>query len=637
MTMRAFVVLLAIAFVGCGGPPPERRLLGQTRLIDDVTLNGVHRFSKGELLAHLHLGESSWVPLSPDFWFDEALLAVDAQRIESVYRAHGYHAATVTDIEVVPDGDDAVDLVITVDEGEPTLVRTLTFEWPADTTLDPTARPLVEQQAELHVGEPFEVGALNDTLGSLRLALEVWGYPLATVRGAADVNEGARLADVRVALVPGPHAAVGAIDIEGLVGVPGDQVDREVRFAIGQEYSPALVREIEQVIKGMDLFRWATVQPVTEVVDGKVTLRVRVSEAEPQSLRLGGRVAFEATRWEQQLLGGYTHTNLFGELTRLDLNVLAGWAELPDLLDPEAHGPVVTVNPRFTKKGLLEDYLVWTLDPRFDLGIEEGYQYYSPSNRIGVARWLSRHLRAEVSHTLRFVDFFAIADAFDANASLLGRDFRDPYLLSFVELRLDVYLADDVLAPRNGTILGFTYAIAGGALQGDFDYHQATATLRGYWQALSWMQWAARAMTGVIVGYGDAPGAPIDRKFYLGGASSVRGWGSRRLSPRLEECPDDGGACDSIPIGGQTMVQGNFELRLGPVAGFSLVGFVDMGDVQDKELTYVVDEWNYSAGPGLRYDSPVGLFRLDVGFRLNDPGLYDEPMYALYFGLGESF
>jgi translocation and assembly module TamA len=63
-----------------------------------------------------------------------------------------------------------------------------------------------------------------------------------------------------------------------------------------------------------------------------------------------------------------------------------------------------------------------------------------------------------------------------------------------------------------------------------------------------------------------------------------------------------------------------------------------VGDVQADELTWVPDEWNYSAGPGLRYDSPVGLFRLDVGFRLNDPGVFtDEPTWAAYFGFGETF
>ena len=122
---------------------------------------------------------------------------------------------------------------------------------------------------------------------------------------------------------------------------------------------------------------------------------------------------------------------------------------------------------------------------------------------------------------------------------------------------------------------------------------------------------------------------------YLGGATSVRGWGSRRLSPRIEECSPEGD-CKTIPVGGYAMVQGNFEARVEIIKKLSLVGFFDMGDVQ-AETTFDPSLWNYSAGPGLRAETPVGVARLDVGFRLNDPGIYTgEPVWGLYFGLGQA-
>ena len=84
--------------------------------------------------------------------------------------------------------------------------------------------------------------------------------------------------------------------------------------------------------------------------------------------------------------------------------------------------------------------------------------------------------------------------------------------------------------------------------------------------------------------------------------------------------------------------KGNLELRLRTFGDLYLVGFADLGDVQADDMKIVVDEWNYSGGPGLRFDSPIGLVRLDVGFRLNDTGVYpDEPSWAIYFGLGETF
>jgi outer membrane translocation and assembly module TamA len=63
-----------------------------------------------------------------------------------------------------------------------------------------------------------------------------------------------------------------------------------------------------------------------------------------------------------------------------------------------------------------------------------------------------------------------------------------------------------------------------------------------------------------------------------------------------------------------------------------------MGDVQDGEATYKPEEWNYTAGGGLRVDTPLGRVRLDFGYRLNDPGVFveDRP-WAIHFGFGEAF
>lgn len=635
------VALVAIAAIGCGGAPDARVVLGpEAPKIDEIEFVGVERFSAGAIIGHLHIAPHSWLPTADDHRYDPALMAVDVRRIEDLYGAHGYHAARVAGVEVLPDGDDSVDLRITVVEGQPTVVRSLRFEWATDSTLDPTARPEIERKAAVRVQAPFEVGQFNDTLGTLRLALEAWGYPLARVAGRADVFEDARRADVRVQIDPGPLARVGAIRIDGLVGVPEDLVRTELRFALGEVYSPQIVRSVEDVLKGMDVFRWVAVRPGSEVVDGLVDLRVRVAEADPQALRLGLQLGFDSARWDQQLLARYSHANLGGRLYRLDLDVLLGWAELPDPFSLDAHGPAVAVEPTFTKKGLLEDELLWALAPAYALDIRQGYTFQEPRNRLSVARWLGRRVRGELSHTVRYFDFLTTDAGFDPASSQLGAfDFRDPYLLSEGALRLDFYWLDNVHQPADGAAVTLEYTLAGGPLQGDYDFHKWTAEWRGYWRPFARLQTAARIGGGGIVPYGERPDAPVSRRFYLGGPTTVRGWGARRLSPR-SSCPaevDPDTPCKPVPIGGFSMIQGNVELRLALFADISLVGFFDVGDVQAAENTWTVADWNYSAGPGLRYDSPVGLFRLDAGFRLNDPGVYDEPPFALYFGLGETF
>ena len=82
----------------------------------------------------------------------------------------------------------------------------------------------------------------------------------------------------------------------------------------------------------------------------------------------------------------------------------------------------------------------------------------------------------------------------------------------------------------------------------------------------------------------------------------------------------------------------NFETRVRIWKGLWGVAFVDGGDVQADEVAFHPSQWNYSAGPGLRYDSRIGTFRVDVGIRLNDPARFsDQPRAAVHFGLGEAF
>jgi hypothetical protein len=371
-----------------------------------------------------------------------------------------------------------------------------------------------------------------------------------------------------------------------------------------------------------------------------VDVRIVVEESRPQQLRLGLGLGLQPNRWEQYAAARYSHANLGRTLTRLDLRVRAGYAELPAPWRPQEHGPIVDVEPSLRKKGLLEDQLVWTLEPAFELGLWEGYAFYAPRNRVGVSRFFTRFVETGVSHTVRFVDFFDVSPVLEGNRTILGLDFRDPYLVSFIELQLRLHLTDRLVDPRHGAVVALTYDLAGGIFGGQYDFHKATPEVRGYWTPLrERLQLAMRAQLGFIVPFGDEPGAPFDLKYYLGGANTVRGWGLRRLSPSVSQCPGtEQEGCRRIPVGGYTSALGNVEIRVRAWKGLWVVGFVDVGDVQADIATFHPTRWSWSTGPALRYDSLIGTFRLDLGVRLHDPyPELDEPRWAIHFGLGETF
>ncbi|MDJ0763626.1 MAG: BamA/TamA family outer membrane protein [Myxococcota bacterium] len=641
--------LLFCAFIACCATTRERQeITGARYEIDDIELKGVTRFEKDELLEYTFAGETSWLPFTETFYFNEALVPLDAQRIVALYHSHGYYDAEVVEIRAAPKRvrSNKVDLVISVHEGEPVRVTRIRYVWPdgppqCPMPSCPTAET-VETASRLSIGDPLEVPMMESTEASIERILKERGFALATAAVKATVDRDAKTAEVTVEIRPGKFAWIGEVRFLGLRRVPERLVLREVDGISGEPFSPQLLESIEQVVYAMDVFSAVEVVPGREIdAQGRMPITVVVTESKLQSIKVGVGLGFEPARWEERITGQYSHRNLFGELTRLDVRLRIGYAELPTPFTVKEHGPVLKVEPRLTKKGLLEKKLVWTAAPAFELGIDEGYQFYSPSTRLGVSRFFAQVLQVEVSHNFRFVDFFNLSETLDTNRSLLGLDFRDPYFLSYVALETKAYFTDRLFEPRNGIVLGARYAVAGGPFGGHYDYQKISPELRAYWQISTRVQVAARIETGYILPYGDRPAVPFDMKYYLGGADSVRGWGLKRLAPKTEICPPDEGEaedCRRIPIGGKTVFLGNIELRVRTFGDLYAVAFGDAGDVQPDEISYQPDEWNYSAGGGLRYASPIGKFRLDVGARLNETPLSrGEARWAFHIGLGEAF
>jgi translocation and assembly module TamA len=89
-----------------------------------------------------------------------------------------------------------------------------------------------------------------------------------------------------------------------------------------------------------------------------------------------------------------------------------------------------------------------------------------------------------------------------------------------------------------------------------------------------------------------------------------------------------------VSRGGEALLVLNQELRYLHPWGIGAAVFYDVGNVfarvQDIDLTL-----RHSVGAGLRYESPIGMLRLDVGFPLNPrPG---DRAYQWFFALGQAF
>jgi outer membrane protein assembly factor BamA len=609
-----------------------------------VELQGVERFEDDELTAYLNLRPTSPFAFGGRSYFVPGLEAVDRRRVEAVYAAHGYPDAKVTRFDVqIRHPERKVKrqrayVTIAVDEGQPTTIRAVRLRWvePVHASI---ARSEIEAAARLAPNDQFSIPSIEEAATRVEDGLAAQGFAFAEVEESARVDPVAHRADVALRIDPGPRKRVSAVQIDGLDRIPADLVQREADFAVGARYSPGLLRDLERKVYAMGVFSAVTVSKGERDDSPDLVVRVRVQENQLQRVKFGVGLGIDPVRWDQHVSALYRHDNLFGRLYGFTARATVGYAELPALYQPQQHGPVASLDLELRKKGLLERNLVWTEAPRVELGLWDGYQFYSVANRIGVSRFFTRFFELGLSYNNRFTDLFNISPTLDRNRTVLGLDFRDPYFLAFVQVSPTVHLTDDLLSPHNGVRISANYDLASTYLGGQFDYHKIEPDFRAYYRPHDRIQFALRSRVAMIFPYGLNPGAPIDLKLYLGGSGDVRGWGLRRLSPRVTLCPAGSTTdCDVVPTGGKSLLHGTFEFRVRTWRQLWVAAFTDAGDVRDGIAAFDLDGLMYSTGGGLRYDTDFGIFRLDVGVRLNDDPRFVEPRrWAIHFGVGEVF
>jgi outer membrane translocation and assembly module TamA len=206
-------------------------------------------------------------------------------------------------------------------------------------------------------------------------------------------------------------------------------------------------------------------------------------------------------------------------------------------------------------------------------------------------------------------------------------------LLSSVALGYHRTTADNVLNARSGYLLDAHVEKAGGVLQGDFRFVETILEGR-YYASLGRSVLAVRAKAGSIGSpHGSNLAVPFYRRYWLGGATSLRGWGRFDVAPLF----------DGVPIGGHTMVETSSELRAPLWGKFSGVVFAEAGNVWNNAWDFNLNDLRYDVGPGLRYQTPVGPIRFDFGYQLNRiPGLLidgkpEAHRYRFHFSIGQAF
>jgi translocation and assembly module TamA len=588
---------------------------------------------------------------------DEDVLPVDARRIEAYYRERGYYSARVEDVEVRPAGRRRVEVAFRLHEGGPVRVSKLTVNGLEET---PEARQRLGN-LPLRTGEVFTEAAYDAARAAVLRALRTSGWATAEVSQRATVLPDVGTAEVVYDAEPGPRWKFGAVFIAGTSAVPRDSIRDQVLGALtpGDWFDDERLVEAQARVFNLGVFGAVRVtRGHPDPRRGTIPVVVAVREAPFRTLRLGPGLGFQAIRWDVQALFGWQHRNFFGDLRRLGVDARLGYAWLPSPYDVKREGTVGLVALDFSQPGTFSRYVDTAARLEVEKGIEQAYDFYAERISLGLPLRVSSRWTLVPSYNLELYQLSNYGADFDPSDPAGGRTLENCEgnlcLLTYLEQRIGWDGRDNPVNTRRGWYVSFSLQEAFTVGTYGYRYLRFLPELRAFFPFGSRTVLALRGRIGALVPVREEGEPPIVARFMAGGPLSMRGYYTRRLAKMVRQ--ED----EWVSVGGNGLADANVELRFDMGRNLGAAVFLDAGNVSDSSA--VPSTWRsaidptllqWAAGVGLRYRTPFGPLRLDVGVRLPedfserpppvpytfwpDGSPHFEPIVAVHLSLGEAF
>jgi len=189
--------------------------------------------------------------------------------------------------------------------------------------------------------------------------------------------------------------------------------------------------------------------------------------------------------------------------------------------------------------------------------------------------------------------------------------------------------SDNLLDPTKGVRLGLAVTPYGGTSDGTpTTFVKLETTGSTYWSfgKRPDLTLALRGRYGSMLAQqtGDVPGSI---RFYAGGGGSIRGYGYQLVGP-LDQ--------NNKPLGARSVLEASAEARYRITRDIGVVAFLDGGNAYSTATPKFGEPLQWGAGLGLRYYTPIGPIRADVGIPLNRRRGVDDA-FQVYFSLGQAF
>jgi outer membrane protein insertion porin family/translocation and assembly module TamA len=583
-------------------------------------------------------------------------VARDALRLQVYYLERGFREAQV-DTAVARTGESAT-LTFEIVEGRPVTVDSVDVF-----SFDDIPDPGLFDDLPLQAGDPLSALLLEETRDTLRSRLLNNGFAFADVLVNYEVPRDSYSAQVLFDVATGPRTRFGPITVLGTIELDSTSVRQLLPFRQGQLYRAVQIVEGQRNLYGLELIQSAQVRPILIEGDTLVPVQVNVSEGQVHRVRQGfgwstaDCITAEARWASRNFMGGARRLTVRARLSNILAESLAttacqevgegDFARLNGQLAVELFQPFLfSSRNSVSASAFLERQSVRNAFIRRAVGLDLAF-----SRDLGQRLFLTAGLRPALTD-LDAADVF-FCSSFSACLPedidiFEGANWLSPLALTFAQDR-----RNSILNPSAGWAWLLDGEHARAYTGSDFEYDRVLGEVSAYRRSGSTV-FAAR-FGGGIVGQGRFAGLEDGRlrvvhpqkRFFSGGANSVRGFAENRLGPRVlftnvesllgYQAPTDEApvctpesvleaTCDpdplrdgdfvSQPVGGTVRMEANAEVRF-PILAASIQGvaFVDVGQVWADRSEVRFDELEVTPGLGLRYLTPIGPVRVDVAYR----------------------